>query len=43
MGEPILPLRIDFTTLSGHFFFRIWNEYGNITAAEFDVNRRSSI
>ena len=24
MGEPILPLRIDFTTLSGHFFF----EYG---------------
>ena len=24
-------------------FFRIWNEYGNIFAAEFDVNRGSSI
>ena len=24
-------------------FFRIWNEYGNILAAEFDVNKGSSI
>ena len=24
-------------------FFRIWNKYGNILAAEFDVNKGSSI
>ena len=24
-------------------FFRIWNEYSNILAAEFDINKGSSI
>ena len=24
-------------------FFRMWNEYGNRLAAEFDINRGSSI
>ena len=45
MGEPILAQRIDFTIFSftWSLFLRIWNEQGNILAAEFDANKRSSI